>query len=87
MSDILVLNAGSSSLKFALFEEDSGERLVVSKGEIEGIGTAPHFHAFDSAGRLLAERRWPAGATFGHETFLTELFFWIESHRGQSELI
>jgi acetate kinase len=87
-SDILALNAGSSSLKFALFELGSGDDLpLVSKGEIEGIGMAPRFRATDSKGRLLAERRWPAGETLGHEAFLAGLFSWIEGHRGEGRLV
>lgn len=86
--DILALNAGSSSLKFSLFETDVGDDLpLVSKGEIEGIGTAPHFRVVDPSGRPLAERRWPPGATLGHETFLSEIFSWIEGHRGEGRLV
>jgi acetate kinase len=87
-SDILALNAGSSSLKFALFETDAGGNLpLVSKGEIEGIGTVPHLRVVDTTGRLLAEHRWPPGATLGHEAFLGEIFSWIEGHRGEGRLV
>ena len=48
---VLVLNAGSSSLKFALFENDA--RLC--RGQVEGIGTKPRF-LFDGA----AARELPA---------------------------
>lgn len=86
-AEILALNAGSSSLKFALFELVAGDELtLVGKGEIEGIGTAPHFRAVDAAARVLAERRWTDGGTLGHETFLAELFAWIEDHRGEGQL-
>ena len=45
MSDvILVLNAGSSSLKFTLFEVGA-EPSVLCGGQISGIGTAPRFEA------------------------------------------
>lgn len=87
-SDILALNAGSSSLKFALFETDAGSDLpLVAKGEIEGIGTAPHFRALDPSGRPLMERRWAAGGALGHEAFLAELFSWIEGHRSEGRLV
>jgi len=46
---ILVVNAGSSSLKFQVFaieDRDNLRRLV--KGQIEGIGTRPRFRAEDS---------------------------------------
>jgi acetate kinase len=87
-NDILALKAGSSSVKFALFDTDAcGDLPLVCKGEIEGIGTTPHFRAIDSSGRALAERRWPANTTLGHEAFLAELFSWIESHRGEGRLV
>lgn len=86
--DLLALNAGSSSLKFALFQTDIGNDLrLVCKGEIESIGTAPHFQVIDSAGHPLTERRWPEGATLAHEAFLAELFSWVEDHRGEGRLI
>ena len=41
---ILVLNAGSSSLKFSVYEIDaSGEPAPLSRGQIEGLGTRPRF--------------------------------------------
>ena len=46
MSDaILVLNAGSSSIKFLLFAERDGALDPVVRGQIEGIHTAPRFAA------------------------------------------
>src|SRR3546814_14838020 len=45
---ILALNAGSSSLKFAIFELDRADALsLATKGQIEGIGTRPHLIARD----------------------------------------
>jgi acetate kinase len=55
---ILVLNAGSSSLKFSLFEIDSGAPVLVERGQLEGLTTATHFEATASDGRPLAERSW-----------------------------
>ena len=52
MSDsILVLNAGSSSLKFAVYPADRGKPLL--RGKIDGLGRAPKFSARDTAGRVL----------------------------------
>ena len=44
MSDsILVVNAGSSSIKFQLFSVDAGDQLERRlKGQIEGVGIKPH---------------------------------------------
>ena len=43
MTHILTLNAGSSSIKFALFEADTLEERV--RGQIEGLGTSPRLSA------------------------------------------
>ncbi len=60
--DLLVLNAGSSSIKASLFAGGgtNGPELRLA-GEIEGIGPRPHALARDAAGRVLADRRWPQG--------------------------
>lgn len=85
---VLSLNAGSSSLKFALFEVDAARQLSpVAKGQIEGIGTAPHFLARGRESAIVAERRWPAGADMAHEAFFAELFDWVEDHLGRQSLI
>ena len=52
MKSILVLNPGSSSLKFALFplEPTLAEHPALS-GQIEGIGATPTLSAKTSAGK------------------------------------
>ena len=60
VGSILTLNAGSSSLKFALFDTATGLKARVH-GEIEDLDAAPHLLARDTDGSVLAERRWPAG--------------------------
>ena len=61
---LLTLNAGSSSLKFALFSLDPAHpdpRLRLS-GQLEGIGTHPHLSAAFADGSRAADRHWPADA-------------------------
>jgi acetate kinase len=84
---VLTLNAGSSSIKFSLFEVGSSERLtLVSHGEVEGIGSAPHFVARDSAGAVLAEQSWAdPGQAF--PSLLEAVIGWAESHLGADTLI
>jgi len=53
---LLVLNAGSSSLKFSLFAAGSLDLRL--HGEIEHIGSAAHFIARDSRDTVLGEKRW-----------------------------
>jgi acetate kinase len=83
---ILTLNAGSSSLKFALFEVRGAALALTAKGQVEGIGVAPHMIARDSAGVILTERHWPDGARLDHETFLAPLFTWTDEHMGGDRL-
>lgn len=55
---LLVLNAGSSSLKFSLFADRTLDMRV--HGEFEGIGSTTHFLARDSRETALGEKRWDA---------------------------
>jgi acetate kinase len=54
MSTIAVINAGSSSLKFAVFQEASTLSLLL-RGQIEGIGATPRAKLSDAGGKLLVE--------------------------------
>ncbi len=53
---VLVLNAGSSSIKFQLFALDGGAPQRRLKGQMEGIGTRPRLAAGDGDGRSLVDR-------------------------------
>jgi hypothetical protein len=57
---ILVINAGSSSIKFSVFET-AGDRSLAAglHGQVEGIGTSSRFEVADATGRQLAERKSP----------------------------
>jgi acetate kinase len=68
---IAVLNAGSSSIKFALYETTPDETLLF-RGQIESIGVAPHLKAVDAAGATVAERRWNDGK-LDHRTATNEI--------------
>jgi acetate kinase len=51
----LVLNAGSSSLKFCVYRRpEAASWSLEARGQIEGIGTSPRFTAKDGAGTTLA---------------------------------
>lgn len=56
----LVLNAGSSSLKFCVYRRPgSGAWMLEARGQIEGIGTSPRFTAKDGSGGVLASESLP----------------------------
>jgi acetate kinase len=75
---ILTLNAGSSSIKFALYQVTDDRPAPLVKGQVEGIGTAPHFVAKDTGGALLAESFWePTLAGGGHARAFKQIWSWL----------
>jgi acetate kinase len=53
---VVVLNAGSSSLKFCTYSRPQGDAWrLAARGQIEGIGTSPRFSARDGAGTKVAD--------------------------------
>ena len=79
---ILVLNAGSSSIKFSLFTAGGGALDAFASGQVEAIHSAPHFVARDAAGELVGERRWGDGASLGHDGALAHLIDWLKATHG-----
>ncbi|MHB8493480.1 MAG: acetate/propionate family kinase [Casimicrobiaceae bacterium] len=63
---ILVVNAGSSSVKFSLFDIDGDALALALRGEIEGIGTAPRLAVHDAQGALIRERSFAAPGDLDH---------------------
>ncbi|HEX6829359.1 MAG TPA: acetate kinase, partial [Burkholderiales bacterium] len=74
MSDaILVLNAGSSSIKYSVFLESGTELELSLRGQLEGLYTEPRFEAKDAGGKLVSEHKWKAGEALGHDGAIAHL--------------
>jgi hypothetical protein len=59
MDSILVVNAGSSSVKFEVFALDGSAKLTRKiKGQIDGIGTRPRFRASGADRTSLIDREY-----------------------------
>jgi acetate kinase len=84
---ILVLNAGSSSLKFSLFLIRGPELELWIRGQVEGLSTAPAFVAKDATGKTVAEHRWQQGETLGHDGAITHLVEFLRGVMGSNRLI
>jgi acetate kinase len=86
MSDtILVLNSGSSSIKFQVFEacaRDGLERRM--KGVIDGIGVQPRFRAAGSRGEPLADSTWSAAEVGTVPAALDKLVVFLRDRMGGS---
>jgi len=75
---ILTLNAGSSSIKFSLYDAQTiaGDPALLADGEIDGIGDAPRLAVRETGGGAVTTRDFPAGAT--HEQLLGTVLDWIK---------
>lgn len=54
---ILVIHAGSSGVKFALFQEHPNELELELRGHIDGIHALSRFEVKDAAGFVVAQRQ------------------------------
>ncbi len=64
MDTILVVNAGSSSVKFQVFGIEVGDLKRQIKGQVDGIGTRPQLRASDANGHVIMDRAYtPAEAS------------------------
>jgi acetate kinase len=84
---IVVLNAGSSSIKFSLFAERAAELALLGRGQVEGIYTTPRFTAKDEAGKLASEKQWGEGAKLGHDGALAHILDWLKGEHGASHRV
>jgi acetate kinase len=81
----LVLNAGSSSLKFCVFERPPGESWhLEARGQVEGIGTSPRLSVKNAIGKSLANQ--DVTANDGREA-LDALAGWLRSKYGGSRVL
>ena len=82
---ILTLNAGSSSLKFALFDAGAELQATVT-GEVANLDSAPALVARDPAGKQLTEQHWPEGQENAFDTVLGALLAFADDHLGREGL-
>lgn len=77
---VLVLNAGSSSLKFTVYQQREEGLRPRYDGQIEGIGTAPHFVVRDAGGATIEDDRWsPEPGRSGQDDALARLSAWLDT--------
>jgi acetate kinase len=83
----VVLNAGSSSLKFCVYRKPDDEAWrLEARGQIEGIGTSPRFSVRDAAKQVLADERLD-GAVHDGRTALGHLAAWLRSRYGGARIL
>jgi len=83
---ILVFNAGSSSLKFAVYHRQPDNKLdLACRGLVELVSTEQHFKAADASAQVLIDERWtPEDQHF--QPVLEHVLGWIENWLGDIKL-
>lgn len=89
MQGILTINAGSSSIKFALFKlaDPLSEKATIS-GQIDAIGTADvRLVAKDQTGQRIADQNLPGGASTNHQQAFDYLLNWFSANGNGGEIV
>ena len=82
MDTILVVNAGSSSVKFQIFAVDGEGRLQRQiKGQMDGIGSRPRLRASDADGDPVADRAYPIEGVQDVPAAMAVVGSWLRDER------
>jgi acetate kinase len=82
----LVLNAGSSSLKFCVYHNPGAAWRLEARGQIDGIGTKPRFTAKNEAGERIADDTLDASVTDGRAA-LDVLAAWLRGRYAGARVV
>jgi acetate kinase len=78
---ILVVNAGSSSIKFSLYDIGDGRTLgLASKGQVDGIGTRPRLRVRDGRGSALIDQKYAADDVPDVPAAMTRVGGWLRTY-------
>jgi acetate kinase len=87
MSDaILVLNSGSSSIKFGLFDLSSNEPVLLCKGLLDEHVAEPRLVVTDASGHDLFEKHRPAADSNG-DALLADILDWSHDYLAGGALV
>jgi acetate kinase len=86
---LLVINAGSSSLKFAIYQKDalSGQLIADAAGQIEGIGSQPNFTAKNPHDVVLFDRKLSVDEAQDHVGAIAIIQAWLQDYFVDSTLL
>lgn len=83
---VLILNAGSSSLKFSVFSDEDSPRCLLN-GQFESMLTGPKLVVRDESATVLDKQQWPDTSNFNHQNAIEHLLArqknakWLEGLR------
>lgn len=80
---ILVVNAGSSSIKFSSYAVDAGRTLrPILKGQMDGIGTQPRLRVRDAQGGPLTDQKYSIDDVRDISAAMAAVGGWLRTHLG-----
>jgi acetate kinase len=89
MDAILVVNAGSSSVKFALFEPLAAAETpkLIGKGHVAKVGDHVELTVKSADSTLLEKREMAAGGdSFDYDQAMTLMVAWLAGHDGGTQV-
>ncbi len=85
---IVVINAGSTSVKFAAYRLLGAEFLdLVCRGELEGISSQPSFSVKDSKGKTVDAHDWDKGDPLDQDGAIKFVLTWLETHQTDLKIV
>ena len=85
---IIVVNAGSTSLKFGAYAMDvAGSLPLLCRGQIDSMQGDPHFVAKSAAGKPLDAHEWGEGHAIDHKTALHFVIIWLEANIADMKVV
>ena len=85
---VLVVNAGSTSLKFAAYAAAAGGGApLLCRGVVDSMTTGPHFVAKTPEGKPIDAHEWGEGQAIDHKTALKFIVAWLERHEADIRVV
>jgi acetate kinase len=86
---LLVINAGSSSIKFATYHKEalSNQLVADASGQIEGIGNQPYFTAMNPNDVILVKRKFSVDEVHDHTSAITIIRSWLLDYFADGTLL
>ena len=85
---IVVVNAGSTSVKFGAYAVDGSKALpLLCRGQIDSMENSPHFVVTNAAGKPLGAHEWGKHRAIDHKAAQHFVITWLEANLGDSKII
>jgi len=85
---IVVVNAGSTSLKFAACAVDASRSLpLLCRGQIDSMESDPHFVVTNAAGKQLGVHQWGEDHAIDHKKALHFVITWLEANLSDRKVV